>query len=143
MASPRTDDVEQLLQLLTLEEKVSLLAGADTWQTNEISRLGIGSLKVTTPAEMCLVHRLTVIRQLMVPPELEVSSRSTVLPLRSSLGRSPKQQHGPSNSFDLSVVYFARRPGRRRHRFYLHQLSVSRETPLAAATLRASARIPF
>lgn len=49
MASPRTDDVEQLLQLLTLEEKVSLLAGADTWHTNEISRLGIGSLKVNTP----------------------------------------------------------------------------------------------
>lgn len=49
MASPHTDDVEQLLQLLTLEEKVTLLAGADTWQTNEISRLGIGSLKVTLP----------------------------------------------------------------------------------------------
>ncbi|KAI8712564.1 Beta-glucosidase [Fusarium sp. LHS14.1] len=47
MASLHTDDVEKLLQLLTLEEKVSLLAGADTWHTNEISRLGIGSLKTT------------------------------------------------------------------------------------------------
>ncbi|KAM0425871.1 hypothetical protein ACHAPT_008809 [Fusarium lateritium] len=40
MASLPTDDVEQILQSLTLEEKVSLLAGADTWQTKEISRLG-------------------------------------------------------------------------------------------------------
>lgn len=49
MGSLPTNDVESLLQMLTLEEKVSLLAGGDTWHTKEISRLGIGSLKVTTP----------------------------------------------------------------------------------------------
>lgn len=39
-------DVKQLLALLTIEEKVSLLSGADEWQTRGIERLGIGSLKV-------------------------------------------------------------------------------------------------
>jgi len=38
--------IEVLLGQLTVEEKVSLLSGADGWQTQEIPRLGIGSLKV-------------------------------------------------------------------------------------------------
>ncbi|KAM6506968.1 hypothetical protein FALCPG4_018780 [Fusarium falciforme] len=40
-------NVAELLKQLTLEEKVSLLSGADIWQTHEISRLGIGSIKTT------------------------------------------------------------------------------------------------
>lgn len=39
-------DIETLLGELSLEEKVSLLSGADIWQTQEVSRLGIGSIKV-------------------------------------------------------------------------------------------------
>lgn len=39
--------LESLLEQLTIEEKVSLLSGADGWQTEEIPRLGIGSLKVS------------------------------------------------------------------------------------------------
>lgn len=42
-------DIEQLLSLLTIEEKVLLLSGADEWQTREVERLGIGSLKVLPP----------------------------------------------------------------------------------------------
>ncbi|RDW64054.1 hypothetical protein BP5796_10556 [Coleophoma crateriformis] len=38
---------QDLLDQLTLEEKISLLAGADGWQTQEIPRLGIGSLKTS------------------------------------------------------------------------------------------------
>ncbi|KPM41493.1 Beta-glucosidase B [Neonectria ditissima] len=41
-----SSDVETLLGELSLEEKVSLLSGADIWQTQEVSRLGIGSIKV-------------------------------------------------------------------------------------------------
>jgi beta-glucosidase len=40
-------DLESLIQQLTLEEKISLLAGADNWHTRPIERLGIPSLKVT------------------------------------------------------------------------------------------------
>lgn len=40
-------DVHGLLAQLTPAEKVSLLAGADEWQTEGIERLGIGSLKVS------------------------------------------------------------------------------------------------
>lgn len=40
-------DIESLLQQLTLEEKIRLLAGADNWQTHAIERLGIPSLKVS------------------------------------------------------------------------------------------------
>src|SRR4051812_20616029 len=41
------DKIENLLSEMTLEEKVSLLAGADNWHTVAIDRLGIPSLKVT------------------------------------------------------------------------------------------------
>ena len=39
--------IEQLVQELTLEEKVSLLAGASMWYTTPVERLGIPSIKVT------------------------------------------------------------------------------------------------
>lgn len=42
-----TDQLTHLLEQLTLEEKVSLLAGADLWYTIPIDRLGIPALKVT------------------------------------------------------------------------------------------------
>lgn len=38
---------EQLIQQMTLEEKVSLLAGADLWHTVSIERLGIPALRLT------------------------------------------------------------------------------------------------
>jgi hypothetical protein len=38
--------VEELTTELTAEEKFSLLPGADGWYTQNISRLGIGSIKV-------------------------------------------------------------------------------------------------
>jgi hypothetical protein len=71
-----TDDLRDLLNKLSLEEKVSLLSGADGWQTQEISRLGIGSLKVS-PASMLTLHTLpTEIRHrtgLLVQEELYLS----------------------------------------------------------------------
>jgi beta-glucosidase-like glycosyl hydrolase len=48
MASePVSPVVEKLLQVLTLEEKVSLVAGQNMWQTAEIERLGIQPLQTT------------------------------------------------------------------------------------------------
>ena len=39
--------IEELIAQMTLEEKVSMLAGADAWHTVPIGRLGIPSMKVT------------------------------------------------------------------------------------------------
>ncbi len=39
--------IEQLIQQMTLDEKISLLAGRDMWHTVPVERLGIPSLKVT------------------------------------------------------------------------------------------------
>ena len=39
--------INALLRRMTLEEKVSLLAGVDNWHTQKIERLGIPSMKVT------------------------------------------------------------------------------------------------
>ncbi len=40
-------NIEELINQMTLEEKVSLLAGVDKWSTRSIARLGIPSLKMT------------------------------------------------------------------------------------------------
>lgn len=42
-----SDKIEQLIAQMSLEEKVSLLAGADMWHTVPVERLGIPVLKVT------------------------------------------------------------------------------------------------
>ena len=42
-----SDRIEQLIAELTLEEKVSLLAGEDWWHVNAIERLGIPQLKMS------------------------------------------------------------------------------------------------
>ena len=42
-----TDRIEQLADQMTLEEKVSILSGADFWSLPAIERLGIGKLRVT------------------------------------------------------------------------------------------------
>ncbi|WP_216326921.1 glycoside hydrolase family 3 C-terminal domain-containing protein [Deinococcus aestuarii] len=46
-ADQRTTDLDSLLDGMTLEEQVSLLAGADFWRTVPVPRLNVPSLKVT------------------------------------------------------------------------------------------------
>lgn len=45
------DDIEYLLSSLTLDEKISLIAGKSQWRTADIERLGIPSLKVSQVSE--------------------------------------------------------------------------------------------
>ncbi len=40
-------DIDTLLEQMTLEEKISMLAGADQWHTVPVQRLGIPAIKVT------------------------------------------------------------------------------------------------
>ncbi len=40
-------DVEDVLRQMTLQEKVSMLSGADMWHTMPVERLGIPAVKVT------------------------------------------------------------------------------------------------
>src|SRR5579883_2029054 len=40
-------DVDELLRQMTLQEKVSMLAGSDMWHTTPVERLGIPAVKVT------------------------------------------------------------------------------------------------
>ena len=39
--------IEELLKQMTLEEKVSMLAGSDAWHTQSVERLGIPAIKMT------------------------------------------------------------------------------------------------
>jgi hypothetical protein len=49
---------DELIDLLTLEEQVSILAGADYWSTPAIDRLGIAKLRVTGWAQRCARQRI-------------------------------------------------------------------------------------
>lgn len=40
-------DVQALVSQLTLDEKLSLLAGGSQWRTAEVQRLGIPNIKVS------------------------------------------------------------------------------------------------
>ncbi|MBV9712016.1 MAG: glycoside hydrolase family 3 protein, partial [Ktedonobacteraceae bacterium] len=42
-----SDKIDDLLQQMTLQEKISMLAGASMWYTAAIKRLGIPALKMT------------------------------------------------------------------------------------------------
>ncbi len=46
-STPDPLPVDALLDRLTLDEKLSLLAGADMWHTRPVERLGIGAMKLT------------------------------------------------------------------------------------------------
>ena len=44
-------DPDQLLPLLTSEEKIKLLSGDDMWHTVAVPRLGIPRVRVSDPSE--------------------------------------------------------------------------------------------
>ena len=48
-------DIEKILQSLTLEEKISLLAGKDFWETVPVSDKGVPAIKV------CLVETHSIL----------------------------------------------------------------------------------
>ena len=58
-----TVDTESLLSQLTLEEKISLLAGQSTWRSAEVKRLGIPNIKVPFPPQSCSEATLTPSQQ--------------------------------------------------------------------------------
>ena len=45
--------IEELRSKMTLEEKISMLAGTDLWHTRSIERLGIPALKMTDGPHGC------------------------------------------------------------------------------------------
>ncbi|PYH84779.1 hypothetical protein BO82DRAFT_426593 [Aspergillus uvarum CBS 121591] len=45
--NPPTADIESIISQLTLDEKISLLAGADFWTTHSVPRLGVPALKLS------------------------------------------------------------------------------------------------
>ena len=44
------DLIENLLSQMTLQEKIAMLAGTNTWYTVPVARLGISSLKMSARA---------------------------------------------------------------------------------------------
>lgn len=53
-------NVDQLLSELTLEEKVGLLSGRDTWSTHPVERLNIPSITVRCFQDSCSDVLLTI-----------------------------------------------------------------------------------
>lgn len=49
------DDIDSILRRLSLEQKLSLLAGASQWRTAAIPALGIPALKVGIQFDLCSI----------------------------------------------------------------------------------------
>ena len=49
-------DIDKIVNELTLEEKISLLSGFNSWYTNKIERLDIPSIKMSDGPNLSLIH---------------------------------------------------------------------------------------
>lgn len=139
------DELIRLLGKLTLEEKVFLLSGVDTWHTREIPRLGIGSIKVSRgghrqtdchwvwnshhPLRLQMVHRV---------PEESLLLAGLPLPLSQVL--SARQQHGRSPCCETWAVCSVARPRQSLHTCFWLQQFVVLEILSVEGTLSVSAR---
>lgn len=132
MAQPPTDaELLELLSQLTTSEKISLLAGKNSWETQNIDRLNIPSLKVRVVQPWPSPPKLAdgVFRSAMAPTEPEAPIFSTAglrhvslpvcrwrLPLTASLRGElalpwPKRPRprGPMSSWVPLCAHTARR----------------------------------
>ena len=66
--------IQSLLDQLTIDEKVSLLSGADTWQTVAVERLGIGAVKVTDGPNGARGDSTTGARAVCLPASIAVGA---------------------------------------------------------------------
>lgn len=89
MGSHAAPDIDAILGQLTLEEKISLLAGKNFWETVDIPEKGVPSVKVRqcqiSTGWLSLLTRLQ--RYLTVPMVLEVPLSKMAQPLRVSQRR--------------------------------------------------------
>ena len=61
------EKIAELLNEMTLEEKISLLAGVDKWHTRGIERLGIPSMKMTDGAFFSASVKISLRRSSLWP----------------------------------------------------------------------------
>jgi hypothetical protein len=88
-------NIETILQSLTLEEKISLLAGKDFWETVPVPEKGVPAIKVLGGRDPLYEQdQLIRSRQVMVPMELEVSSSVVAQELHAFQQLYAQQRHG-------------------------------------------------
>jgi beta-glucosidase len=94
-SSPAPSSGSQLVGELTVEERVELLSGRDTWQTAEIARLGIGSVKVTDGPNGARGDSTTGAKAVCLPAAIGLGAtfdRDLVAEAGALLGRETKRK---------------------------------------------------
>jgi hypothetical protein len=88
-------NIESILQSLTLEEKISLLAGKDFWETVPVPEKGVPAIKVLGHLDPLYDHdQLIPFRQATDPMELEANSSRVAQELHAFQQLYAQQRHG-------------------------------------------------
>lgn len=77
--------IEKIIQSLTLEEKISLLAGKDFWETVPVQSKGVPAIKVTSSQSSVFALKTYSRRRLTVPMALAVPPSQTAQELHAFL----------------------------------------------------------
>ena len=102
-------NVEDILHTLTLEEKVSLLAGKDFWETVPILAKGVPAIKVRNLDNLVGLECSDITRFLM-DPTVPVGKHSVVVREQHAfLLRAVRPLHGTQSSSNRLAMHLPRR----------------------------------
>lgn len=106
-------NVDEVLKTLTLEEKVSLLAGKDFWETVPIKEKGVPSVKVLYPLRLLRLSISDVTRYLMDRTVLVERPLLVELEQHAFLLPAVQPQHGTLKSSDRLAMHSLKRHSQR------------------------------
>lgn len=142
---PSDTELSSLLAKLTLDEKISMLSGKNVWETTNIDRLGIPSLKVPQFASSNTSAWATLTVERSRTGQMAHAAATSLMAPQQLAFRpaSHWQLHSIATYLVESASPWPRKHRRKAHMLCLALLSVVTAHHLEAGTSSPSRKIPF